>query len=413
MCASAANMGIDVLPPDINQSQVRFTTENGAIRFALAAVKNVGTAAIQNLIDERQQNGTFQSYGDFLRRLNAHDVSRKMIESLIRASALDSFAIPRSRLIAVLEPFTSQLTAARRQSMEGQLSFFELAQPGEKVEAEPVYPDIPEFDHAELLAMEKEMLGLYVSGHPLDDFDAAIRELTTLDSTAFSGLSEAMPAETLSPQTPVNDGDLVIMAGILNSRKNKATRNDKMMCFLTLEDLYGQYEVIVFPNVLEQNAARLHEGAVLLIAGRLSMREEEEPKLIAELIEPLYPESRQLPQAMLSFCRGGRQKNDRNGSGRPPAVPEAGAGSRPARAEEKAAGTRPALWLRLNSQPDQQEFRRLLATLRYFQGATPVHVYFSPLDQVRHLEAAYWLDCSDDVLRILADRYGIDNMAFR
>ena len=410
---SCRKQGIDVLPPDINLSQVRFTTENGSIRFSLAAVKNVGAAAIQNLINERQNNGPFHSYGDFLRRMNTYDVSRKMIESLVRASALDAFGVPRSHLIAVLEPFTNQLSSARRQSMEGQLSLFDMSQPAEKLEAEPVYPNISEFDHAELLAMEKEMLGLYVSGHPLDNFDEAIRELTTLDSTSFSGLAEAMPAETLNPPTPVNDGDNVIMAGILNSRKNKATRNDKMMCFLTLEDLYGQFEVIVFPNTLEQHADRLIEGSVLLIAGRLSMREEEEPKLIAELIEPLNPDSRQLPQSMRTFNRGGRQRYNGNRSEQKQDLTRKKEVSQPIRTAVNASDTRPVLWLRFNGQPDQQDFRRLLATLRYFNGETPVYIYFRPLEQIKHLDKDYWLDASDEVLKILADRYGIENMALR
>lgn len=157
---ASRKMGIDVLPPDINRSETRFSTENGAIRFALAAVKNVGESAIRQLITDRQEHGLYSGYGDLLRRLSTYDISRKMIESLIRASALDCFAVPRSQMIAVLEPFTNQLVSARRQRMEGQLSLFEMGGESQSMEAEPDYPDIPEFDQNERLAMEKEMLGL-------------------------------------------------------------------------------------------------------------------------------------------------------------------------------------------------------------------------------------------------------------
>jgi DNA polymerase III subunit alpha len=335
-------MGIRVLPPDINRSDSRFTTEDGMIRFSLAAVKNVGAAAIRQLIDERQSGGPYRSYGDFLRRTSEGELNRKMIESLIRSSAFDSFGIPRSRMIAVLEPFANQIASARRQRLEGQLSLFELGPAPQSVDAEPDYPNIPDFGHIELLAMEKEMLGLYVTGHPLDEYDGVIQLLTTLDSSAFAHMHETPDEENNGTLQPVlaADGDRVIMAGMLNGRKNKTTKQNEMMSFLTIEDLYGQYEVIVFPKLLTASAALLRDGEVLVIGGRLSIREDDEPKLVAEAIGRLEKTATRLP-AGFDFRIGGRSRNARTASRE---MTQMGAAPSPAAARRSGREEDPAMF---------------------------------------------------------------------
>ena len=398
-------MSIKVLPPDVNLSDVRFTTENGQIRFALAAVKNVGEAAIRHLIDERRSNGPFKSYGDFLRRLNEGELNRKMVESLIRSSALDCFGVPRSRLIAVLEPFTNQLINARRQNMEGQLSLFELGPKPQHLDAEPDYPDIPEFEPADLLAMEKEMLGLYVTGHPLNEYVEAIRHLTTLDSSAFASLAENGEEGTAVAPEAINDGDRVIMAGMLAGRKNKTTKSNELMSFLTVEDLFGQYEVLVFPKTLASCAACLQPGAVLLIGGRLSIREDDLPKLVAEQIAVLEKTASHLPPGF-NFHTG-------NGNSRPP-VPNAHARTqKPAPAEAPAPnpGTGRLLAIRYLGTSQDAGYKRLLAMLAFFQGNTPVRVYLPAEERSVNLPSMCWIELSDDVLRYLAERYGPENLA--
>lgn len=411
-------LGIAVLPPDINRSEVRFSTENEAIRFALAAVKNVGESAIRHLIADRQDNGVYSGYGDLLRRLSAQDISRKMIESLIRASALDTFGIPRSQMIAVLEPFTNQLVAARRQRMEGQLSLFEMAGESQTMEAEPDYPDIPEFDQTERLAMEKEMLGLYISGHPLDAYDEVIRRLTTLDSTAFSAVAAVEEADSLTGPPAASDGDRVIMAGIVSQRKNKVTRSQDMMAFLTIEDLYGVYEAIIFPRTLAQYQSLLQPGQVLLIAGRLSIREEEEPKLVAEDLAPLTPETDRLPASFRSSANNGRRRSPSMMTPNPAPVsrPQAPAQRRPdppSEVDDSVTADRPAVWIRFFGTSDSHAYQRLLALLRYFNGETPVHVYFAESAERKRLPRTFWVECSDEVLTILAGRCGLDNLAIR
>lgn len=385
-------MQIEVLPPDINRSQARFTTEGKSIRFALAAVKNVGEAAIRQLIAERTANGAFTSYGDFLRRMSEMDISRKMIESLIRASALDGFSLPRSRLIAVLEPFTGQLAAARRQSMDGQLSLFELTGEKNTVDAEPHYPQIPDFSHRELLGMEKEMLGLYVTGHPLDDYADAISRLATLDSSAFNTLVEDDPEQALQDQVLPQDGARVVMAGIVAGLKKKATRKNDLMCFLTVEDLSGQYEAIVFPKVMTDCADCLLEGNVIILGGRLSIREDEEPKLIADAIADLKQDARKLPESFRRYSNGSQKKQS------PPV---------------EVKSRRPALWIRFAGEPESEEFDRLMATLGYFSGSTPVNVYLTSQATTLQLPRRYWIELDDDILQVLAGRYGANNLALR
>ena len=402
----------------------RFTTENGQIRFALAAVKNVGEAAIRHLIAERNASGPFKSFGDFLRRLNEGELNRKMIESLIRSSALDSFGIPRSQLIAALEPFTNQLANARRQNMEGQMSLFEFGPAAENVDAEPDYPAIPDFDPGELLAMEKEMLGLYVTGHPLDEYDEAIRKLTTLNSSAFADLAEGGEEGAGPVPAAVADGDRVIMAGMLAARKNKTTKSNELMSFLTIEDLYGQYEVLVFPKTLSACASCLTPGAVLLIGGRLSIREDDTPKLVAEQVAALDKGDRRPPQGFTFRPENGGNRYRETPAGRPPAPGPLPPSRKPPAAPphpatdpaaEAAAdapqANRRALAIRYNGNFDDAGYKRLMAMLAYFQGDTPVRVFLPAEERFVNMPHNCWIELTNEVLRYLADRYGPKNLA--
>ncbi len=396
-------MNIAVLPPDINRSQARFTTENGAIRFALAAVKNVGETAIRSLIAEREKNGPFGSFGDLMRRMDESTLNRKMVESLIRASALDGFGVPRAQMIAVIEPFSNRLASSRRQSMEGQLSLFDLGTVEQVTEAEPEYPALSEFTQREKLSMEKEMLGLYISGHPLDEYERAISTLTSLDSAAFAPPPES-DDEGLHPPA-LTDNDRVIMAGMLVGRKNKTTRSNELMSFLTLEDLAGIFEVIVFPRVLGDCQALLGDGTVLLVGGRLSIREDDQPKLIAEQIAVLEPGMRQLPPGFelrrMSARSPARDADDSRE--RPPeeAVVQEAA-RRPARAK---------LCIRYHGLEEDAGYKRLLAMLNYFQGAMPVRIYLDQEDRLVDLGPRYAVAFDDDVLKRLAERCGSQNLA--
>ncbi|NLC84084.1 MAG: DNA polymerase III subunit alpha, partial [Ruminococcaceae bacterium] len=423
---TARKMGISVLPPDINCSSERFTTENGKIRFSLLAVKNVGEGAVRALINERKENGPFRTYGDFLRRVPEGEINRKMIESLIRASAFDNFEIPRSRLIAALDPFLNQLANSRKQSMEGQLSLF--ADVADKLDGEPNYPQIADFCRDDYLAMEKEMLGLYVSGHPLDEYEEAMRSTVTMDSTAFAAFSGSDEEEAAAAQLLLKDRSPVRVAGLVESRKNKTTRNNEMMSFVTLEDLYNTYEVIVFPRVFQASTDILLDGAVVLIDGLLSIREDEAPKVIANDIRLLDKDPAKNPPLPANYGnRGngggyanGKRKNDNNDNVNSKESNNNGNINSNSKANNdyltkndkttEAAGRQPVLAIRFAGREGDATWERLLAMISYFSGNSPVCVYFND-GTVKDLDARWRVEISDEVMSYFARLYGQNNLA--
>lgn len=403
-------LGIEVLPPDINASQARFTTESGKIRFSLAAVKNVGEAAIRTVLEDRTAHGPYTSYGDFLRRASASDLNRKMIESLVRASAFDCFGIARSQLVAVLDPFMTQLQNARRQSMEGQLSLFGLdLAASDSTEAEPNYPALPEFSPADLLAMEKEMLGLYVTGHPLDEYRAAITAVATHDSSALQQHEGDEEIGTLALNA--KDQDKAIFAGLIVARKARTTRNKEAMAILTFEDLAGTCEVLVFPRVFAQFGGLLQEGQPVLLGGRLSLRDDDTPKFIAELAAPLTPDlTRRPPEFDRYVGTANPSATERNSNGSTSGRP-ASRDSRQAAATSNSRAATRTLAIRYWGEKDDPGYKRLLAMLQFFNGPMRVKVYLGTSRTGHELPADCWIEADDKILQEIARRYGMPNIA--
>ena len=274
-------MGIKVLPPDINESESAFSVKNGLIRFGLFAVKHVGGAVVHNIIKERNAHGPFKSFVDFCERLEGKELNKRTCESLIKCGAFDTFGIFRSRLMANYERILDRVSQKRKTLLSGQLSLFDTGMEADET-ATLEWPQMTEYDSRLLLVMEKEMLGLYISGHPLDEFQDQIKEQVTVFSYDFE-----VPEEEGSGQSRLSDGQFVRIAGIVSEIKTISTKSNKMMAFVTLEDLYGQMEVIVFPNIYEQNARLLSNDSQLLVEGHISVKEEEQPKILANKITPL------------------------------------------------------------------------------------------------------------------------------
>lgn len=421
---AAKELGIEILPPDINKSYARFTTENGGIRFALGGVKNVGQAAINKIVAEREKNGEFTGFGDFMRRICEYDINRRMIESLIRSSALDSFGVARAKMIAVLEPFASQLQNQRKMSSLGQISIFQL--PGleeQQPDDEPVYPDVSEFDVDMLLAMEKEMLGLYITGHPLDAYRedlAAYQTMTAQDMIAFDEPPEGSEVPVMSPE--LLDQTAVVVGGQIIRRRNQYTKRNDLMAFLEVEDLTGSFEVIVFYTVYEKYVNLLDEGKAILIRGRLSVREDEPIKVIAEEFFDLE----NLPQAvraeLASFSRG------RAAAGVRPANNSAAHGSyinsftaqdspgnnSTAWAEspnpQEAPSAQNTLVIRWRGETSDAALEPLKSALAYFPGPNRVRVYLER--ETRLLEPLpRGVQLDGETLALLAERFGVDNIS--
>jgi DNA polymerase-3 subunit alpha len=264
---------IDVLPPDINESDDDFTVIDDRIRFGLAAVKNVGGAALDSIIEEREKDGSYKSLGDFCSRVDSRKVNRRVIESLIKAGAFDSLKAKRSQLIAILDQAMEQAQASQRDKESGQLSLFSLM-PEETQEKSStiLMPDIPEWNKKERLLYEKETVGFYITGHPLDD---CRKELQQVVQSSISSLNEC------------GDGAAVRIGGLIKSSKELKSKKGDAMAFLTMEDTTGSVEVIAFPKVFAASSHLLNDDNPLVIQGILQKEEEGGAKLLADQIDTL------------------------------------------------------------------------------------------------------------------------------
>ncbi|NRT90686.1 DNA polymerase III subunit alpha [Clostridium beijerinckii] len=289
----AEELGIQVLPPNINESFSKFTVKENKIRFGLAAIKNVGTNVVASIVKAREEKGKFESLVDFINKMDPSSINKRAVECLIKAGALDDFDVFRSKMLAVHEKLIDNISSDKRRNIDGQISLFaseELKNP------EVNYPNIKEFTKRNLLAMEKEMTGLYITGHPLDDYAQSLKMQTTneiskiflvqetLDDSLESDMGEI---DMFNRQDALQDNDRVILGGILANVNQKVTRNNSIMAFLKLEDLTGTIEVIVFPKTLEKVKELCVTDSLVIVKGRLSLKEDEPPKLICESIEPL------------------------------------------------------------------------------------------------------------------------------
>lgn len=281
-------MGMEVLPPDINESSITFTVNGGRIRFGLAAIKNVGKSAIISIIKARKQKGAFVSFTDFCQKVNDGDLNKRAAESLIKAGAFDSLGRYRSQLLAIYEQVMDGIAMDRKRNLDGQISLFDMGtgSTGSMTSSGDIVPRIKEFEKKYLLTMEKEMTGLYLSGHPLAEYSRELDRFTSINtSEIYENTAEG--SETVSEEKIDLDNRMVTMGGIISSIKIKATRSGSIMAFITLEDMYGSIEVLVFPKVYEKYNKLIQEDNLTLIKGRISIREDEAPKLLAEDIKPL------------------------------------------------------------------------------------------------------------------------------
>ena len=272
---------IEVLPPDINKSYSKFTVEDKNIRFSLAAVKNVGTSAVRELIKERESKGEFKDIFDFCERAS-DTVNKRMIESLIKAGGFDSTGIYRSRLLGIYEKVLDSVHKSKSSNISGQMDLFggaaSLSIP------RPNYPNDEPFPERTRLSMEKEVAGIYISGHPLSEYKEILEDFNADSSMFVDDTDEEGTDENVTSQDMLKDGQMVEIAGIISERQTKATRSNDMMAFITLEDLLGDVEVIVFPRQLKLYSAIINVDNIVGVRGRVSNREGEAAKLVAEKI---------------------------------------------------------------------------------------------------------------------------------
>ena len=366
-----SRLGIKILPPHVNRSTEAFEVSDGNIHFSLLAVKNLGRGFIRRMVDERTMNGNFKDFYDFCRRMYGKDFNRRAIESLVKCGAFDGMGANRRQMCAVIDPIIEELDNTKRRNVEGQIGFGDLSSGSATEPTEPkssfAYPPAEEFSPEMLLKYEKEVAGMYLSGHPM----AQYRELS-------KALKCAQIGDIAAEESRYKDNDRVLLLGLITSAKKKITKSDATMAFLNFEDMTGSIEVIVFPKTLIEKPTMFHEGNILLLHGRVSMREDEDTKVVCEAVEP---------------C--------------PSSVP-AEAAKAPTQEKKKAAR---GLFLRFDtaSSPQIEYCRKLL---NIFDGAVPLYYYFADTKEYKRNPIGQNIDVNDVLLRELRKILGESNVIF-
>lgn len=276
---ASRQMGIRILPPDINLGEGSFSVDQRNIRYGLTAIKSIGRPVINAILEERQARGQFKNLKDFIERLSGKEINKRTIESFIKSGALDSLGGTRKQYMMIYLKILDQVNQERKYSMTGQLSLFDIVSEDQKQEFDIPLPPVGEYQKETKLAFEKEVLGVYLTGHPLEEYEEKWRKSITASSMDFQ-----LDEET--GRTKVRDGAKEIIGGMITSKTIKYTKTNKTMAFLTVEDLMGTVEVVVFPKDYEKNRQYLNEDSKVFVKGRVSEEDDNASKLICESIVP-------------------------------------------------------------------------------------------------------------------------------
>ena len=272
--AECKEMGIAVLPPDVNHSDDHFTVEGEAIRFGMGAVKNVGRGLIRSMVRKRNEDGPFRSLEDFLQRMG-EELNKRAVENFIKCGAMDCFGHHRSEMLAAYEVMMDSMADSRKKNLDGQMGLFAMLEETDSSVSLPM-PKLPELKKTELMAMEKETTGIYLSGHPMDDYRQYLKNTHVLPI-----------AKLMEEDCPIEDEQIVSVAGIVQAVKMKTTRNNSVMAYVTVEDDTASIEMLAFSNVLGQYGGYLRENAPVVITGRLSLRDDKDPQIVINRARPM------------------------------------------------------------------------------------------------------------------------------
>jgi DNA polymerase-3 subunit alpha len=364
--AECLRLGIRVLPPHVNESGLGFTVSDKDIRFGLLAVRNLGKGFITRLLQERADNGKFTSFYSFCKRMYG-ELNRRTLESLVKCGALDQLGYNRRQMFTSAAGVMDHLEDDKRRNVDGQLGFFESTV--QSSDDEFAIADIQDFNLTDKLAMEKEVTGMYLSGHPMAEY------LDCYDKMHASKTGEILD-DVREEQGRFHDGDAITLLGIISSIKLKVTKSNSTMAFVTLEDMYGSMEVLVFPKILSQYAEWFSEGRVVKLFGRISLHEDEDAKLVCETAGPVpSPHS------------------DQN------------SGEEPHR-----KSNRPGLYLKLPGE-ESGEYKKALQYLAIFEGPTQLYLYFQDTKKLLRAPASMNVSVNDVLLRELSKLLGDSNVA--
>ena len=364
-------IGIKVLPPHVNESEEGFAVSSGNIRFGLLAIKNLGRNFIRNIIAERR-TGKFTSFYNFCSRMHGTDFNKRAVESLVKCGALDGLGANRRQMLMGMSEIIDDLDNKKRRNVEGQIGLFDISSDNSSAESEPSLKYVDEFPQNERLAMEKETAGLYLSGHPMAEYDETARKLKC------AKISELLVSDTeLHPK--YKDNDRVKIMGIISTVKKKVTKSDTTMAFLTVEDIYGSIEVIIFPKTLVEASLLISEGNIVVISGRVDLREDEPTKLVCEHIST--------PDKDVLTENSENTQNDGNVN------------------KKKRSG----LFLRFPSE-DCDERVQAEKLLAIFDGRTPLYYYFIDTKKYRQMPFERFVDINEPLINELKNVLGDGNV---
>ena len=364
--AECKEMGIQTLPPDINRSGDVFTVEGQNIRFGMAAVKNIGRGLIRSVVAKRTEGGPFKSLEDFLTQMGEGELNKRAVENLIKCGAMDCFGNHRSELLAVYESMMDSLAISRKKNLEGQLGLFGMLEEDDPSTSIPI-PKLPEISAADRMAMEKETTGLYLSGHPMDDYRALLKNTHVVPIGVL-----------LDEESRYQDDQIVSVAGIVQTVKMKTTRNNSMMAYITLEDDTAALEMLAFSNVLSQFGGYLKENSPVVITGRLSLRDDKDPQIVINRARPM------------SDFEGGM-----------PEEPQEERFERRPRGPQIIPGN--TLYLQLTGESDPR-YRKVRAIVNMFPGDGVVKVFFADTRKMRGARAAFDSRMVEELKQVLGDR---------
>lgn len=378
-------LGIKVLPPSVNSSGHGFTVNNGSIQFGLLAVKNLGRNFIASIIAERKLNGEYKSFYSFCKRLYGKDFNKRAIESLIKCGALDNMGTNRRQMLLMMHEILQNLDNEKRRNVDGQLGFFDVGSTLQSYQ-EPIPPNAQEMPRQELLKLEKETTGIYISGHPMQDYNDISKMIKSAKTTDLLKSGE----EDITSK--YKDNSTVKLLCIISSMRKKITKNNSTMAYLSVEDIYGAIDVIVFPSIYTENVQLLNEGNVILLRGRLSLREDEPPKIVCEFISacPTSEEAQAMANEpdIKKTLKEQEQKSQTHG--------------------KKKKG----LFLRMPNATCEQK-KKADNIINIFEGSTPLYYFYTDTKSYEQAKNSSFVDVNQPMLNELRRILGNENVVIQ
>ena len=409
------NLGFKVLPPSVNESEEKFTVVGDNVRFGLLAIKNLGSGVIKEIISEREANGPFESFYTFCKRCYGKELNRRALENLIKSGAVDCFGLNRNQMFLMIDDILSMLENDKKGKIEGQIGLFDLGSALAK-SVEPVPPAVKEFPEKQRLAMEKETTGLYMSGHPMTEHQRLAQSLGSAKT------SDIISSSVTEPDSPYKDGDKVRLLGILATVRKKITKNDTTMAFLTMEDVYGSVEVLVFPKKFDKYGQFFAEDEIVLLTGKVSLRDDEIPKLLCEEVVPLreipddeaYLQNYKLPETDYTLRQSAYTAYEKNApvtsAASEPSVAQTPRQTQPQTVQTQKKANR-GLFLRVSSE-NAKDCERAVKMCSIFEGNIPVILYYQDTKQY-NFSTGFTTANNEDLINGLKKLLGEQNVVLK